>query len=840
MRHSLRAVAALSFLALAVSCGESAQRYAEDDDPNALTFESSAPGLSSNDSSSSSGNPGAPGSGSPAGAGDSTLSGQEESTVEVGEPYDIVVGTSNPDADRVTFEVDGNAVGTCDSRDPAQDCKTENVWQWTVSFDAVGRHIVGATFVDARGVTVRATTAVNVVAMTSGGQVEEGRNEGDPVADDDLVLEGTSQVVQAIDSGRGFLDPSKPAHAVCSGTSWAITGQRVVLSRGRIDGSTSEVARCVSRYGAWVRRYADLNYVSRAAVYGALVARGDCNEDGVWTRPLVSATQCAALNRGMTAAACAARMASAPDFAIDTYTRYIGTRTMRLRHRFDPPRLAAMLSTGGAIRCSRANHWHMLSTANFIDRFVAAYNAYRTSETGSDISPPVNTSVTAVDFAIDHNATLASSFVGVGAQFNGNITVPFSRTLHPRMTDTVLGDLPRTLTELAPRHVRIFFDSRSIGDADRTNSFIQSVRLAQDAGASVNVTYWHGPYNDPNTQMGQFADALANLRVLGITAVQYVTVQNEVNSTRITPPQYEAIYRALDAALRARGIRDTIHFVGGDLLRDGQTEWLTYMGEHMSDLLDGYSVHIYWNNTAPGYMVTRLTEVRRIVDAMPAAQRRPLYVMEYGTRGDQVAMADLPDSDRVMLAGCTIPRGIPFGAINPGRIGNDLVSNTARAAWQHAWFDVLATSLGYVGLSKWDAFPASYDCGPQDYALMGLNAAGWDRRPAFYASELVSRFAQPGWRILRTNGGSENTYLATTFRSPTGDWSILAMNVTNTPRFFRVRGLPSATPFQVAGWAEAAPRSIGRNQIRTDVAGNAVFRVPAHGVVGLTTVDPGL
>ena len=84
------------------------------------------------------------------------------------------------------------------------------------------------------------------------------------------------------------------------------------------------------------------------------------------------------------------------------------------------------------------------------------------------------------------------------------------------------------------------------------------------------------------------------------------------------------------------------------------------------------------------------------------------------------------------------------------------------------------------------------------------------------------------------------TYLAGTFRSPAGGWSILAMNVTNTPRFSRVSGLPSATTFTVGGWAEAAPRSIGRNQIRTDVAGNAVFRVPAHGVVGLSTVDPRL
>jgi hypothetical protein len=542
----------------------------------------------------------------------------------------------------------------------------------------------------------------------------------------------------------------------------------------------------------------------------------------------------------MTPADCAARMHSAPDFAIDTYARYIGARPMRLRHRFDPPRLAAMLSTGGALRCSNANHWHLLSSANFVDRFVAAYNAYRTSETGSDLSPPPNTSVNAVDFTIDHGATLAASFVGVGAEFNQNLTVPFSRALHPRMTDTVLANLPAVMQDLGPRHVRVFFDSRSVGNAEMTASFTRAVQFAQDAGATVNVTYWHGPYNNPDVQMGAFADALANLRTAGITAVQYVTIQNEVNSTRITPSQYEGLYRALDAALRARSIRDTIHFVGGDLLRDGQGDWLTYMGAHMNDLLDGYSVHIYWDYDQPSYLVTRLTEVRRLVDAMPAAQRRPLYVMEYGVRGDRVEMSSLAASEKTAVAGCTIPRTLPFGAINPGRIAGELTSNTARAGFQHAWFEVLAMSLGYVGLSKWDAFPASYDCGPQDYALVGLGASGWDRRPAFYSTQLVSHFAHPGWRILATHGGSESTYIATTMRSPDGDWSILALNNTDVPRYFRVRGLPSATPFHMAGWALAAPRSIGKTELRTDVNGAAVFRVPAHGVVGISTVDPGL
>ena len=81
-----------------------------------------------------------------------------------------------------------------------------------------------------------------------------------------------------------------------------------------------------------------------------------------------------------------------------------------------------------------------------------------------------------------------------------------------------------------------------------------------------------------------------------------MTIQNEPNSTQVTLDQYERLYRALDAELVARNLRDQIKLMGGDLVENGgeradpnHIPWWTFMAEHMSDILDAYSVHIYWN-----------------------------------------------------------------------------------------------------------------------------------------------------------------------------------------------------------------------------------------------------
>ena len=52
--------------------------------------------------------------------------------------------------------------------------------------------------------------------------------------------------------------------------------------------------------------------------------------------------------------------------------------------------------------------------------------------------------------------------------------------------------------------------------------------------------------------------------------------------------------RALSPTRRTRAAQH-IRMMGGDLVRDGQRAWFQYIAANMNDILDAYSVHIYWD-----------------------------------------------------------------------------------------------------------------------------------------------------------------------------------------------------------------------------------------------------
>ena len=176
------------------------------------------------------------------------------------------------------------------------------------------------------------------------------------------------------------------------------------------------------------------------------------------------------------------------------------------------------------------------------------------------------------------------------------------------------------------------------------DSFYKTVELAQHAGAKVNITWWfldRAPKDDPTVQqqlmqqdMQEFASTLVDLVTNhGLTAVQQITIQNEVNTSWVKPQLYEQYYRLLDQELRNAGIRDHIKFVGGDLVINNQLTWFNYMAAHMGDVLDGWSVHIYWNYWDTAYMQSRLNGILAIYNAIPVEERKPLSITEYGVRG---------------------------------------------------------------------------------------------------------------------------------------------------------------------------------------------------------------
>ncbi|HEY1546521.1 MAG TPA: hypothetical protein VGG28_01810 [Kofleriaceae bacterium] len=127
---------------------------------------------------------------------------------------------------------------------------------------------------------------------------------------------------------------------------------------------------CVARYAGWVTNAADAAGVSRASVYAALAAAGECDHD--YDGLMISGALCATANSGVDTNACAAQMASSVEFGVGSIARALAsTKT----HQSDPPLMAAFLSSG-KVACGGGDRWNLVAAAGYVDAYVAAYNSY--------------------------------------------------------------------------------------------------------------------------------------------------------------------------------------------------------------------------------------------------------------------------------------------------------------------------------------------------------------------------------------------------------------------------------------------------------------------------------
>ena len=417
---------------------------------------------------------------------------------------------------------------------------------------------------------------------------------------------------------------------------------------------------------------------------------------------------------------------------------------------------------------------------------------------------------------------LVPSTTGSGAQFNQQVYAAISGVPLARF-----AELERKVLQLEPQFVRIFYNDRQAASArDQLESFLLTADLAQHAGATINITWQSGGVAQPDQSMRRFADVLAYLaRSRGLTNLRWATVQNEPNSTKITPALNAAMYRALDRQLTAAGVREQIRFMGGDLVQDNQRVWFQYMATHLADLLDAYSVHIYWDYWDTAKLTRRLTDVQRIVAGLPASGRKPVFVSEYGVRGRRAA-------------------GVPA----PGAyVGGRPLGQTRIAAFQHAWFLVAASQLGYSGTAKWDCYFGKYDRGTQAYYVIGPAKENWPLYPTYHLLRLVTATTEPGWTVVAVDrGATARTKQLTAFTGPEGELTILGLDAAGatldgvSPKQvgYAVGGLPSGAKFTLVLWNRDGD---GENEVvgtvTADAAGVARVTVPLHAVFALTTTS---
>ena len=179
--------------------------------------------------------------------------------------------------------------------------------------------------------------------------------------------------------GAGLSDP--PTNSLhnhrCAGVDWQrIHGWLLLPHAAPEVGPADEIARCVERYAGWVTHEADAAGVSRAAVYAALAASGQCDADHDYDGAVLPGSLCVLARPELTEAECVAQLAGSRAFGIQTLARALGAEASLAIHDRDVPLMGAYVGQG-EVACGGEERWRLATPVGFVDRYVAAYNAYK-------------------------------------------------------------------------------------------------------------------------------------------------------------------------------------------------------------------------------------------------------------------------------------------------------------------------------------------------------------------------------------------------------------------------------------------------------------------------------
>ncbi len=460
---------------------------------------------------------------------------------------------------------------------------------------------------------------------------------------------------------------------------------------------------------------------------------------------------------------------------------------------------------------------------------------------------------------------LFPSLVGYGSQFGMHLYAPVT----PWPAGVGYGNVEDKVRKLEPQLVRIFYNDNWDGNANgkfpdwQTNyaSFVKVVRLAQESGATIDITFQNlgNARLAPAPAMSKFADVLEELiRTYGLTNVRWAEVGNEPNdpNATVTLDEYNTLVRALNGQLVARALREHVHLMGGGLVESVPAKnhyiWMKWIAQNMGDVVDAYAEHVYWFYDRPGRLEYRLRDVYNLMkNELPAEQQKPQYMMEFGIRG---------------FNSCgTKPT---FGNLYYLDDNCSEIWRTNIAGFQQLWFNIDSAQLGVAGTSKWDAFWSRYDNSSvtnQLYWMIGPPTEGSPLTSTYYAMSLLFHVTAPGWQIIRVEPWESNDWTVPAYggtgliasddqpekelvgyAGPNGELTIVGLDThgrglntvsADPPSKYSIGGLPPNTAFTLAVWnATGDGTNSITGKVTTNAAGVARFEVPLQAAFALTTV----
>jgi hypothetical protein len=238
-------------------------------------------------------------------------------------------------------------------------------------------------------------------------------------------------------------------------------------------------------------------------------------------------------------------------------------------------------------------------------------------------------------------------------------------------------------------------------------------------------------------------------------------------------------------------------------------------------VLDGYSIHVYWDPRAmsegfPAKLEGRLLNLVQTIRNLTCDL--PIYVTEYGVK----RLGAKPE---------------------PGTLDGEMLEQSPQVAFQHAWFNALAPQCGCAGLAKWVLCRTEPSRGWGQWGMLDSPGQQFKRTPVYRVTRLFNHVVPFGWHAAGFGPEAGAHILVSKFTAPNGvDNSVVVLNNSAERQDVQVHGLTKSRRYHGAVWnrdGKDANQPLAQDPT-TDAHGTALVHVPPHGVVGLSTRPLGL
>lgn len=408
---------------------------------------------------------------------------------------------------------------------------------------------------------------------------------------------------------------------------------------------------------------------------------------------------------------------------------------------------------------------------------------------------------TAVQLAFRDNHASGLPFLGFGVQGDLFLTAPFNRK--HGVTDADIALVRQRVRQMRPHIVRTFFDyqwwqperDRQTPDSPRMQDYVSWITFLNEIGSQVMLSPWGDYFAYPEwmrdgqrrlpkrehqeAMVRSLVDLLAYLRRdRGLVNVRYLSLMNEPNLDPARPTDAQDLVRLtrlLDQMLVQRGLRKDLFLLGPDSA--GQTvpgAWSREVTAACYDIYDAVADHLYPGdaNELPAWWDVRASFLESL--SRSAGKRKPLLLSEFNREDPEAAET---------IGGVRHLNNRPIQRYEHGLY----LAHAAVESLRH----------GGSGGLVWCLADTYYDDAYyMKYGLWQYKDNGWKPRPGFYAWSLLTRYSQPGSRILLPDYGpteAARPVPAVALLSPAGRMTILVVNRAGRELRLSIE-LPAARP----------------------------------------------